>query len=332
MQIPQHWAEARVVGDVGGKRRVIRRFGWSDVDAPTAELHARARAEAALRLLQAGTVVPRREAKLAYGDSGLPIREQVVARHGDLVVTRNAYGARCLNEPDVLFADVDRQPRLPRLLEFAFRDLLLHCLWIGLTTAAAMFAVQRQFLGCASLGATAIVPLLVLGVRETLRRRPTNVARSDALALARIEAAVAAVPEARAAVYQTPAGFRVLLLHTTFDPADEAVQRLLASFGTDPAYAQMCALQRCFRARLSGKPWRLRNAPKGRPPGGVWPVAADRLAARERWIAAYEAANQNHAACRFLKDLGIGSVHPRCAAVQRLHDQASGARSNRPLA
>jgi hypothetical protein len=332
MQIPQHWAEARVVGDVDGKQRVVRRFGWSDVDAATAERHAEARAQAALRLLQAGTVVPRREAKLAYGDGGLPIREQIVARHGDLVVTRNAYGARCLNEPDVLFADVDRQPRLPRLLEFAFRDLLLHCLWIGLTTAITLIVVRRQLLGCATLVATVLVPLLLVAVRETLRRRPTNIARSDALALARIEAAVAAMPEARAAVYQTPAGFRVLLLHTTFDPADEAVQQLLASFGTDPAYAQMCALQRCFRARLSGKPWRLKNAPKGRPPGGVWPVAADRRPARERWIAAYETANQNHAACRFLKELGIGSVHPRCAAVQRLHDQASGARSGRPLA
>ena len=40
----------------------------------------------------------------------------------------------------------------------------------------------------------------------------------------------------------------------------------------------------------------------------------------------------HQASLRILKELGIGSVHPRCVAVQRLHDQASGARSSRPLA
>lgn len=332
MQIPQFWAEARLVGDVKGKRRVVRRFGWSDRDDETAQKHADERAAAALRALQAGQDVPRREAKLAYGEGGLPIREQVMVRRGDLVVTRNAYGARCLNEPDVLFADVDRQPRLPRWLEFAFRDLLFHCAWIGITTAVAMFAVKSRLLGCSALAATVVVPLLLLGLRETLRHRPQNVARGDAALLARIARVVAAMPDARAAVYDTPNGFRVLLLHTTFDPASEATQQLLQALGTDPAYAQMCALQRCFRARLSGKPWRLQDGPKGRLPGGVWPVAPERAEARQAWLARYEAAAKHHAACRFRHELGTGPVQARCGAVQRLHDEASGARSNLPLA
>ena len=332
MQIPQYWAEARLVGDAQGRRRVVRRFGWSDVDADQALAHAKARATEALRALQAGRRVPRREAKLAYGDGGLPIREQVLLRRGDLFVTRNAYGARCLNEPDVLFADVDRQPRLPRWLEFAFRDLLFHGAWIGISTAVAMFAVRSRLLGCAALAATVVVPLLLLGLREVLRHRPHNVARGDAAALARIARVVATIAGGRAAVYDTPNGFRVLLLHTTFDPAAEATQQLLAALGTDPAYAQMCALQRCFRARLSGKPWRLANGPKGRMPGGVWPVAPERTAAREQWLARYEAAAKRYAACRFREELGTGPVHARCAAVRRLHDDTSGARSGLPLA
>ena len=39
----------------------------------------------------------------SVGGIGLPIREEVLARNGDDVITRNSYGARCLNEPDVLF-------------------------------------------------------------------------------------------------------------------------------------------------------------------------------------------------------------------------------------
>ncbi len=31
----------------------------------------------------------------------------MLERHGEDVITRNAYGARCLNSPDALFADVD---------------------------------------------------------------------------------------------------------------------------------------------------------------------------------------------------------------------------------
>ena len=332
MQIPQFWAEARLVGDVKGKRRVVRRFGWSDVDGASAQQHADERAAVALRALQAGQEVPRREAKLAYGERGLPIREQVLVRRGDLVVTRNAYGARCLNEPDVLFADIDRQPRLPRWLEFAFRDLFFHSAWIGITSAATMFAVKSRLLGCATLVAALSVPVFLLLVRDLLRGRLHDVRRSDATALARIARVVAGLPDARAAVYETPNGFRVLLLHTTFDPAAEATQRLLRALGTDPAYVQMCALQRCFRARLSGKPWRLTGGPKGRLPGGVWPVAAERAEARAAWLTRYEAAAKHHAACRFRHELGTGPVHARCGAVQRLHDEACGARSTLPLA
>jgi hypothetical protein len=36
------------------------------------------------------------------GAAGVPIREEIVGRHGETVITRNSYGARCLNMPNVL--------------------------------------------------------------------------------------------------------------------------------------------------------------------------------------------------------------------------------------
>jgi hypothetical protein len=94
---------------------------------------------------------------------------------------------------------------------------------------------------------------------------------------------------------------------------------------------QMCDLQACFRARVSGKPWRM-GVRHIVPRPGVWPVHPDRMARREQWIAEYEAASVNFAACRLVEELGRGPVHPRCAEVQRIHDELSRAQSGLPIA
>jgi hypothetical protein len=331
MQIPEHWAEVRLVGKVGGRDRVVRRFGWSEHSHQHAQQLAEQRAAAALAELQAGRRVPAREQKLAYGDAGLPIREQVLARHGDLVITRNSYGARCLNEPDVLFADLDLQPRLPAAVEAAFTTLAW-ALALPLFAAAAYGYWQgNKPLGCSVLFACLVVPSLLLAARARLRLRPGAMAASAARMHAQVRRVVEGMPAARFALYETPAGLRLLALHATYDPRAESTQRLLREFGSDPAYTQMCALQACFRARVSGKPWRM-GVRHIRPNPGIWPVHPDRLPLRERWVAEYETAAAGFAACRFVEELGAGRVHPRCAEVQRLHDQLSGARSDRPLA
>jgi len=110
MIVPTYWAEARAqqARSRGQRAITVRRLGWSDVSQAEAERHAAERAQAALVQIAAGEEAPRREARTAYnGASGVPIREEVLARQGDVVVTRNGYGAHCLNTPDVLFADID---------------------------------------------------------------------------------------------------------------------------------------------------------------------------------------------------------------------------------
>lgn len=331
MQIPEHWAEARLVGTVNGRKRVVRRFGWSVVSAAEAELRAQERAAAALAELQAGRQVAQREQKLPYGGEGLPIREQVLARHGDVVITRNSYGAHCLNEPDVLFADIDMTLRLPRAIATAQTIVMLAVM--GLTIAVGVWSFRLH--SCATLPAMAIV-FLGCGapIERAFDRKIHSVANRDrCLAPLRdvVRSVVTNTPGSRATVYETPNGLRVLMLHATYDPRSEATQQLLGALSTDPAYMQMCALQACFRARVSGKPWRM-GVRHIVPNPGIWPVHPDRRDRRERWIAEYEAAAAGYAACRFLEDLGGGPVHPRCAEVQRLHDELSGARSGKPIA
>ena len=316
-QIP--WAEARVVGVVRGRRRVIRRLGWSDDGEDAAEQHARSRAEEAMRRLARGEDVPPRDPRLVYGGAhGLPIREQVIARTGREVITRNSYGARCLNVPDVLFADIDGdRPRLAGCLPV---------LALVLVTAAA--AIQAAAGRSVLWGALAGTALLALLVTQTVRR---STQLTPARLLQHLRDFADADPRCRLAVYETPAGLRVLALHQTFDPVSRQTQALLRALHTDPIYTRMCAFQACFRARVSGKPWRMEIAEHIRP-RGVWPVPAARRPEREAWVARYEQVASRYAACRFLTELGQGPVEPRCAQVRRVHDELCRAHADLPIA
>jgi hypothetical protein len=43
-----------------------------------------------------------------------------------------------------------------------------------------------------------------------------------------------------------------------FRPEAPETDRLLRLSGADPAFVQLCRAQKCFRARLTSKPWRCR--------------------------------------------------------------------------
>jgi hypothetical protein len=83
----------------------------------------------------------------------------------------------------------------------------------------------------------------------------------------------------------------------------------------------MCRNQRCFRARLSAKPWRIGVQTHMKPRPGVWPVRAERRAERAAWIADYEAKAARYAACVFVESLGSGRVHSKLAPLVDLHDR-----------
>ena len=104
------------------------------------------------------------------------------------------------------------------------------------------------------------------------------------------------------------------------------------ALGVDAIYARMCLNQRCFRARVSPKPWRPAIGTHLRPRPGVWPVNPARLPERARWIEAYEQAARGHASCRLAETFGSRAVGPNAQAVQALHDGLCQATGNLPLA
>ena len=108
MIVPKYWAEGSAQHRVKGRQTTVRRFGWSHVSQEEAQASADSRTADALRRILAGEKLEKREPKVAYnGAEGVPIREEIVVEHGDTIITRNSYGALCLNTPNVLFADVD---------------------------------------------------------------------------------------------------------------------------------------------------------------------------------------------------------------------------------
>lgn len=324
MIVPRHWAEARLVERARGRQVTVRRFGWSDASEEDARRMAEGRAREALARILAGERLDRREPKVPYnGAEGVPIREEILAEHGDAVVTRNTYGAQCLNVPDVLFADVDFEEGLPDRIA------------LGLALAAACAGVAAGLLGTPLLGAAAFVVVVVLGaplVRALRAARVRAQGGPEGHALARARAFVAAHPAWHLRAYRTPAGLRLVADHATFDPRAPEVAAFFAAVGTDRQYVRMCARQRCFRARLTPKPWRIGIPGHLRPRPGVWPVRPERRAERAAWIAAYEEAARGHAACRHLCALGGGDPDPRVQRVVALHDELSRAHSGLPIA
>lgn len=319
MIVPEYWAEALRQHKASKRKQVtVRRFGWSDADPAEAQAMADARADEALRRILSGDPVERRERKVPYnGASGLPIREQVLARHGDEVITRNAYGAHCLNSPHALFADIDFAP------ERSFKTTL----WVLAALAAASIAAGVWLQSARLSIALVLVALAVTWPLAASLGRLRLAARGGAerVARQRVERFLAAHPAWAVRLYRTPAGLRLLATHQPFDPRAEETRAFFAAVHADATYVRMCVNQNCFRARLTAKPWRIGIAGHMRPRPGVWPVQPSLLAKREAWVAVYEARAAGFAACRYVESLGSGVVHASLKGVIELHDRASKA-------
>lgn len=327
MIVPSYWAEARRQHRAAGRQVTVRRFGWSMQSEADALAMAGARADDALRRVLAGdTSLARRERRIPYnGADGVPIREEVLDRQGDAVITRNAYGARCLNTPDTLFADIDFDaPTSGRRLLVTIGVLLAGALVLGVAlddwrvaSLAAVLALLFSF--PISKRAGAMLTAARGGPRASAERR--------------IRRFLAAHPDWHLRTYETPAGLRVVAMHALFDPTSPEALAFFRAVGTDPTYVRMCQRQRCFRARLTPKPWRIGMDQHLRPRPGVWPINPQFLPMRARWVAEYEQRSRGYAACRYIEDLGASFTHPTARRVIELHDrECRSLASGMPLA
>ncbi|RYZ74855.1 MAG: hypothetical protein EOP91_01085 [Lysobacteraceae bacterium] len=326
MIVPQYWAEGRMQHRARGRQVTVRRFGWSDIGQEEAQAHADERVRDAFERVLSGEKLPRIEYKRPYnGAVGVPIREEIIARHGQSIITRNSYGALCLNTPDALFVDIDLHDPGPA------PSLRRKVRWPLLVLALVIGALGKSWI-------VAIVALVAASLLAAWISRRIHAAamRKDggpeAWANRRIEAFIADRPHWNLRQYRTPAGFRLLAMHRTFDPGEAEVEECFKALQTDPLYALMCVRQHCFRARVSPKPWRIGIGRHLRPRPGVWPIRPERMGDRQQWVSDYERRAVDFASCSFVRALGDGGVDPMVEQVCELHDRLAQADSALPLA
>lgn len=309
-----------------GRQVTVRRFGWSDLSMDDAQRQADERARQALeRILSGESMLARREPKVAYnGAEGVPIREEILSRHGDAVVTRNLYGALCLNTPNVLFVDIDRYQPVPLPLSLTI-FVLLTAVSISL---GVMEGSVRLTLGLFLFALFFSYPLAA----GLYRLHETYLGGPHARTARRIRRFAAKHPDWHLRLYDTPAGQRVLVMHDVFEPNDPRVTMCFRALQADRVYVRMCQRQHCFRARVSPKPWNMGINVHIKPRPGVWPIDPKHLPARQNWLREYETMAASFAACRFVEQIGSTVTHETAEAVRKLHDDLSRAHSGLTMA
>lgn len=161
------------------------------------------------------------------------------------------------------------------------------------------------------------------------RTQPAPPANPQSEAMARIENWTRNNSDWGWRVYRTHSGLRLLATQGLVEANSEAASGVFEALGADPLYRKLCNTQKCFRARLTPKPWRC----------GLWskPARWPWLDAKQekrfhKWEAEYQNCSADRATCEFLRHIGTSTIHPEAQAILKLHDEPTRAESKLRLA
>jgi len=148
-------------------------------------------------------------------------------------------------------------------------------------------------------------------------------------ALARVENWTRSNPQWGWRIYRTRAGLRLLATQALVAADSTAAISVFEALGADPLYQKLCKSQKCFRARLTPKPWRCGQ--RNKPPR--WPWLSQREADEfKKWESHYQSLIPNFATCELIKQIGNPAIHPEVQIILKTHDEATRANSKLPLA
>ncbi|AOA59796.1 hypothetical protein [Acinetobacter larvae] len=333
MLIPEFWAEATQLLQHDNRQQTIRRFGWSNQNEAEAFAMAQTRLHDAIQRLEQGEQIYLREHHAVYnGAFGVPIREEILARYDEEIISRNGYGAHCLNTPRVLFADIDFEEQTATNIGQGSRVF-----WALLLTVLGILSSYFLFADWLGRGLYLVVILFLIfkwSAKQNKKQNNTAQPQVDPVDAykQRLALFLKQHPLWNIRLYRTPSGLRLMATHQFFAANDPVVKDFFDFMGVDAVYAQMCIRQQCFRARLSAKPWRIKGFQQERP-RTLWPVAAHQQELRQKWIAQYEQQAAPYAACHYLEEMGSSRVDRQLASIIDLHDRESKAHYlERPIA
>ncbi len=131
-----------------------------------------------------------------------------------------------------------------------------------------------------------------------------------------------------ARLYETAAGYRLIVTSRPFEAASAESEAMLGEFHSDPLYIRLCKMQESFRARLTPKPWRCGF----HKPYVLYPFEDPKDEAIFRdWQSKYDSKSAGYATCRFVTQFG-SEVDAEFGELIQYHDQESKAASGLPLA
>lgn len=121
-------------------------------------------------------------------------------------------------------------------------------------------------------------------------------------------------------IYRTRAGLRLLATQDLVEADSDVADGVFEALGADPLYRKLCKTQKCFRARLTPKPWRCGIYSKPQR----WPWLDAKAEKRfQKWEAQYQSNSLKWATCELLRQIGNSNVHPEVQAMLKLHDDAT---------
>jgi hypothetical protein len=137
-------------------------------------------------------------------------------------------------------------------------------------------------------------------------------------------------------VYATAAGLRYLCINRLFNPDSSESEEILKSLKSDKRYIVLCRKQKCYRARLTPKPWRcckeipLTPEERQTAPKGFFAKLFGGSARRTKVLRKPE----DFAVCHYLETVGMPApvMLPEIAEIMRMHDEQCGIATAKPLA
>ena len=162
---------------------------------------------------------------------------------------------------------------------------------------------------------------------EASPRPPLTPGKIDALA--RVKGYVDSNSGTGFRIYETTLGLRLIATHQLYDPAADTTMEILKALDCDELYMRLCSVQKCFRARLTPKPWRIGEE---RPPVHrhlTAPGVPD--PGYDSWLENYETVSKSYQACRFMEKIGLEAPDPAIKEVIRVHDELCRASGNLQL-
>jgi len=266
-----------------------------------------------------------------YYVSQAPVTEIVIERFGDndnpyASITRNRYGALVLNAPNVFFADIDVKilsPKVSKEPDMKYANSIANMPDSIRNSMFSMISNMRR---------ANPTPEEEDELERTLSKLKTGEDywnqmyknyveerdREQRKALNTIAEFSNNNPLLSFRVYETAAGYRLIMTSRTVSATSVESSQWLESLNSDKLYNRLCEQQQCYRARLTPKPWRL---PDFKSPKYYLKAKDSDEYELVAWLNEYLEKSKSYAVCQLVASYGDGVTTSEAELVVKIHDE-----------